>query len=102
MLYNGIVRAREDVKGGLVLRVAVCVPTGAWASDGGREEEWVVRTSRSGLSGSIVSATGVDYGDGRLINLTGEELGVGSEVQVRLYPEPYTVSISPPAGFLGC
>ena len=102
MLYNGTVVLKKEEDSGLVFEVEVCVPTGAWAWDGGRMEKWVVRTSGSGLSGRVVSETGVDDRDCRLINLTGEELVAGSAIQVRLVPEPLAVVFALPTGFLGC
>lgn len=102
MLYNGTVLSRREEGRGLVFEVEVCVPTGGWESDGGRMERWVVRTVGSGLSGCVVSDTGEDDRDCRLINLTGEELVAGSAIQVRLVPEPIVVVFALPTGFLGC
>ena len=102
MSFNGTVLSRGEEDGGLVFEVEVCVPTGGWESDGGRMEKWVVRTIGSGLSGRVVSETGEDDRDCRLINLTGEELVAGSAIQVRLVPEPLAVVFALPTGFLGC
>ena len=102
MLYSGTVVKREDKEKGLVLNVNVRVLTSPWATDGGEMKMWVVKINGTGLCGQVVSELGDFFGKCKVINLTGEELGVGSRIQIDTRSESHRVCGVLPGGFLGC